>query len=55
MAIELEVKILNIDPRIEEEKIIKKGGRRVKDVLQKLYTYDLMSIYERFEEIIHHL
>lgn len=55
MGMELEVKILNINPKCEEEKILKKGGRRVKEVSQKLYTYDLLSIYGRFQEIISHL
>lgn len=55
MGLELEVKILDINPEYEEDKIIKKGGRRVKEVSQKLYTYDLLSIHGRFQEIVSHL
>ena len=52
MSIELEVKVLNIDVEAEKNKILKKGGKYIRDVEQKLYTYDLPSIYGRFLEII---
>lgn len=55
MSIELEVKVLNIDIKAEQNKILKKGGEYVCDVAQKLYTYDLPSIYGRFLEIISYL
>lgn len=55
MSMELEVKVLNINPKVEEEKIMRKGGKYVNTVFQKLYTYDLLSMYGRFQEIIRHL
>ena len=55
MSIELEMKILNIDVEKEHEKILKKGGIFKEEVFQKLYTYDLFSIYGRFRDAIMHL
>ena len=55
MGLELEVKILDIDVKTEEQKILALGGSFVKSVSQQLYTYDLPSLYGRFKEIISQL
>lgn len=55
MSMELEVKILDIDVEAEKNKILKLGGKYVKDVSQQLYTYDLPSIFGRYQEIFSHL
>lgn len=55
MGVELEVKILDIDIDIEKRKILNLGGKFVRKVSQQLYTYDLPSIWGRYQEIIAHL
>lgn len=55
MNMELEVKILEIDIATEKSKILKLGGKYVGDFFQQLYTYDLPSIFGRYQEIISHL
>lgn len=55
MGIELEVKVLDIDIDVEKKKILNLGGKFVREVSQQLYTYDLPSIWGRYQEIIAHL
>lgn len=55
MGLEIEVKILNINIEYEKDKILKKGGKFIGEFFQQLFTYDLLSIYGRFQEIIMHL
>ena len=55
MGLELEVKILNIDVEKEKHKILYLGGELVREVSQQLYTYDLPSIWGRYQEITKHL
>lgn len=55
MSMELEVKILGIDVDAEKRKILELGGKYIGDVSQQLYTYDLPSIFGRYQEIISHL
>lgn len=55
MGMEIEVKILNINVENETKKILGRGGKFKKDIIQKLYTYDLPSIYMRYQDILYHL
>lgn len=48
---ELEVKVLDIDKKQLEEKIKKIGGKFVEESIQKYYTYDLPTIYGRYQEL----
>ena len=55
MGLELEVKILGIDVEAEKKKILRLGGKFVQEVSQQLYTYDLPSIWGRYQEITDHI
>ena len=55
MGLELEVKILGIDVETEKKKILRLGGKFVQEVSQQLYTYDLPSIWGRYQEITDHI
>ena len=50
--IEREVKILNLDVDTAIERIEKCNGVLKEDCVQKIFTYDLSSIVDRYEELI---
>lgn len=50
--IEKEVKILNLDVDTAIERIKRCNGVLKEDCLQKIYTYDLSTIVDRYEELI---
>ncbi len=51
MKFEKEVKVLNIDVSAVQKNLEKLGATFVFDVLQKIYVYDVPSIYHRYLEI----
>ena len=50
--VEREVKILNLDVDTSIERIKKCNGVLKEDCVQKIFTYDLSSIVDRYEELI---
>lgn len=50
--LEKEVKILGIDKRKIENTLEKIGAQKIEESLQKIYVYDLPSIYARFYDCI---
>ena len=53
--IEKEIKILDIDVEDAKNRLLKFGAKYIQESLQKIYTYDIPSIYYRFLEIKHML
>ena len=50
--IELEVKVLEIKEKELIEKILSLGGKFISNENQYVYTYDLPTIYGRYNEIL---
>lgn len=49
---EKEVKVLDIDKKNIEEKLVELGAHKKEESLQQIYVYDLPSIYARFYDCI---
>jgi len=54
-TMEVEVKVLDIDVKTIDKLILESGGNFVGEYEQKLYTYDLPTIFGRFTEILSQL
>lgn len=50
--IEKEVKILDIDVKDISQKLEKIGAKKIDEKKQKIYTYDVLSIYYRYTEAL---
>lgn len=50
--LEKEVKILNVNKKELEEMLSEIGARKIEESIQKIYVYDLPSIYSRFYDCL---
>lgn len=50
--LEKEVKILNVNKKELEEMLSEIGARKIEESIQKIYVYDLPSIYARFYDCL---